>query len=131
MHVSATRDLTIYTTHLSDHRAARFACVAGRYPEREVLTGGLHPGGHYAISPDERYIVFDSERDGGMGLGDLYVCFREIDGSWSEAINLGDGVNSSDGEGIPHITPDGKYLFYTTHRDIYWVSTDFIDALRP
>jgi hypothetical protein len=131
MHVSATDELTVYTTYLPDHKTARFPCVDGGYLNREATVGGLHPGGHPAISPDEEYIVFDSERDGGFGLTDLYVCFREADGSWSGAVNLGDGVNSRDSEAIPHITPDGRYLFYTAHRDIYWVSTELIDALRP
>ena len=93
--------------------------------------GGLHPGGHPSVAPDERYIIFDSERPGGFGADDLYVCFRKPDGSWGEAINLGDTINSPGGEAIPHMTPDGKYLLYTAKRDIYWVSTEFIDGLQP
>ncbi len=80
------------------------------------------------MAPDERCIVFDSERDGGLGLTDLYVCFRNADGSWSQALNLGNRVISHDVESIPHITPDGRYLLFTSHRDIYWVRTEFIDA---
>jgi hypothetical protein len=131
MHVSATRELTVYTTFLGNHKTARFPRIGEGYPIREATAGDLHPGAHPAISPDEEYVVFDSERDGGVGLADLYVCFREDDGSWSQAVNLGAGVNSPDNESIPHITHDGRYLFYTMHRDVYWVSTDFVNALRP
>ena len=37
----------------------------------------------------------------------------------------------------PRITPDGQYLFFerylpaTDEADIYWVSTDIIETLRP
>jgi Tol biopolymer transport system component len=131
MHVSATRDLTIYTTYLPEHRTARFPLMHGGYPERQATSGGLHPGGHPAIASDERYIVFDSDRPGGLGETDLYVCFRRPDGSWGEAVNLGERVNSPGSESIPHFSPDGKFLFYTARRDIYWLSTDLIDELRP
>jgi hypothetical protein len=130
MHVSATRGLTIYTTYLTDHRTTRFALVDGAYPEGESLTGGLHPGGHPAIAPDESFVVFDSEREGGFGAADLWVAFRKSDGTWGEGINLGAKVNSLGNESIPHMTPDGQYLFYTANRDIYWVGTALIDGLR-
>ena len=131
MHVSATRDLTIYTTYLLNHKTARFRLTDGGYPKRETPEGGLHPGGHPSIAPDERYIVFDSEREGGFGAGDLWVCFRNPDGIWGEAINLGDKVNTPGNESIPHLTPDGKYLFYTVNRDIYWVDAKIIEELKP
>lgn len=31
----------------------------------------------------------------------------------------------------PSISPDGKYLFYASYRDIYWVSTEVIHRLKP
>lgn len=131
MHVSATTDLTIYTTYLLTHRTARFRFINGEYPEKETTQGGLHPGAHPSIAPDESYIVFDSERPGGVGRGDLWVCFRKSDGTWGEGINLGRRINTPDNESIPHLTPDGKYLFYTSSRDIYWVGTGFIEGLKP
>ena len=131
MHVSATKDLTVYTTYLPLRKTARYELINGGYPQKEIPIGGLHPGSHPAISPDESFIIFDSdERQGGFGETDLYVCFRNPDGSWSEAINLGDRINSPGGESIPVLTPDGKYLFYTTKRDLYWVGTKFIHRLR-
>jgi len=130
MHVSATQDQTIYTTYLPTHKTTRFRLVEGRYPQRETLQGGLHPGGHPSIAPDERYIVFDSERERGFGRGDLWVSFRTGDRTWEKGINLGENVNTPGNESIPHITPDGRYLFYTSNRDIYWVGTEFIDRLK-
>ena len=131
MHVSATRDLTVYTTYLPERRTARFKLIDNGYPTREMPQGGLHPAGHPSIAADERYIIFDSEREGGVGKADLWVSFRNADGTWGEGINLGNKVNTPGNESIPHMTPDGKYLFYTSNRDIYWVSTDFVDSLKP
>ena len=88
---------------------------------------------HAFIAPDESYIVFDSDnRPGGQGgEGDLYVVFRNPDGSWSDAFNLGDTINTPGTNFCPMVSPDGKYLFYAASRDIYWVSAEVIHRLRP
>ena len=67
---------------------------------------------------------------------DIHVCFRNKDGSWTKPINLGKEVNSNFSETSPRITPDGKYLFFSRYiedaaSDIYWVSTEVIENLRP
>jgi Tol biopolymer transport system component len=124
MHVSATQDLTVYTTYLPTHKTTRFRLIDGGYPQREKVEGGLHPGGHPAIAPNESYIVFDSERAGGFGRGDLWVSFRTGDKTWGKGINLGKEVNTPGNESIPHITPDGRYLFFFIHQNgifIGWV----------
>jgi hypothetical protein len=88
------------------------------------------------MSPDESYLIFISEtRKGGNGGWDLWISFREKDGSWTEPINLGLNINSADDEYGPRVTADGKYLFFTREKrgetmDIYWVSTRVIDKLR-
>jgi hypothetical protein len=67
--------------------------------------------------------------------GDLYICFRQPDGNWTDRINLGDRINSKGLERFPSVSPDGKYLFFTrdtpgTEEDVYWVSAKIIDRLR-
>ena len=90
--------------------------------------GGVHP----CIAPDESFIIFDSSRIGGQGgEGDLYVCFRNDDGSWGEAINLGDEINNPGTNFCATLSPDGKYLFYCSARDVYWVSTEILKKLKP
>lgn len=70
-----------------------------------------------AISPDGSYIVFQSDdRPDSIGSIDLYVTFRREDGSWSRGINLGEGVNTEFVEHWPSLTPDGKYLFFSSDR---------------
>jgi glyoxylase-like metal-dependent hydrolase (beta-lactamase superfamily II)/Tol biopolymer transport system component len=82
------------------------------------------------IAPDESYLIFCSDRPGGYGREDIYISFREEDGSWTEPVNLGEVVNTPYDEYIPAVTPDRKYFFFTTNktgnRDIYWVDTKIL-----
>lgn len=87
------------------------------------------------ISPDEDYIIFTSYKPGGKGNGDLYISFLKSDNTWCDPINLGDDINSKDLDIWPNVSPDRKYLFFISNRNqktnIYWVSTDFIEELKP
>lgn len=92
---------------------------------------------HPFIAPDESYLIWDSERDGGYGASDLYISFRQQDGSWGPAINMGNKVNSEKGDTYASVTPDGKYLLFnrriddaTDNSDIYWVDAKIIEELR-
>lgn len=107
-------------------------------PEINTGTWNAHP----YIAPDESYIMWDGERESGYGSSDLYISFRQPDGTWGEAINLGDRVNTAAEEGGPHITPDGKYLIFNRvvtpadskggpQSDLFWVDAGFIEDLRP
>ena len=93
---------------------------------------------HPFIAPDESYLIWDSEREGGFGESDLYISFRQKDESWGPAINMGDKVNSDKWDAYASVTPDGKYILFNRgvdpendNVDIYWVSANIIDELRP
>jgi len=87
------------------------------------------------VAPDQSFLVFASNREGGYGRGDLHVSFRTDDGGWTRAVNLGDAINTSATEFCPKVTPDGKYLFYTSRStgegDVYWVDARIIEKHRP
>ncbi len=82
------------------------------------------------VAPDESYLIFCSIRPDGLGMGDLYISFKDAGGNWSKARNMGTSVNTEYHELCPFVTADGKYLMYTSNRDIYWISTEAIDQLR-
>ena len=93
---------------------------------------------HPFIAPDESHLIWDSEREGGFGESDLYISFRQKDESWGPAINMGDKVNSDRWDAYASVTPDGKYILFNRgvdpendNVDIYWVSANIIDELRP
>jgi Tol biopolymer transport system component len=96
------------------------------------------------VASDESYLIFSSFRS-GLGRSDLFISFRNEDGSWSEPLNLGDRINSPYKDEYPYVTPDGQYFFFNSNRpsalnagpipdgsgNIYWMSAAFIEELRP
>jgi len=82
------------------------------------------------VAPDESYIIYCSSRDNGYGQGDLYISFKNADDSWTQAVNMGEAINTKLYEYCPYVSADGKYLFYTSNQDIYWISTDIFDQLK-
>lgn len=90
---------------------------------------------HPFIAPDESYLIWDSEREGGYGDSDLYISFRQEDGSWGPAINMGEDINTEREDIYGSVTPDGKYLFFHTYldkgkADIFWVNAQVIENLK-
>ena len=88
------------------------------------------------IDPDERLLIYCvRDREGGFGKNDLYVSFKTETGTWTRSINLGPGINGESEEITPHISVDGKYLFFSSNRqgqyDIYWVDAKIIEKLKP
>jgi hypothetical protein len=88
------------------------------------------------VDPEEKFMIFVSNRPGGFGIHDLYISFRREDGSWSDPRNLGPVVNSDWEDGFPNITPDGKYFFFNTvkSRDTgynpYWVDARALGIVK-
>ena len=115
--------------------------VNGEREEPKLLSKKINGGKsfHPFIASDESYLIFDGKREGGYGDSDIYISFRTKDGSWGDAINLGDKVNTGAWEASATVTPDGKHLFFNRNMgsdnyenvDIFWVSTQIIEKLRP
>jgi hypothetical protein len=100
-------------------------------------------------------------REDSLGGVDYYVVFRSQDDTWSEPVNMGEKINRPEGrEWSASLSPDGKYLFFMSSRatdgvdlpltgrtinelltmsaqpgqgssDIWWVSAEVIERLRP
>jgi Tol biopolymer transport system component len=129
-----TTDGTMYYTNVSKIRIFRAAQVDGAYPEVEDI--GLPMGGHPSIAPDESYLLFNSTGLGGFGEDDIFVTFRQNDGTWSEPLNLGEEINTGYAETCASLSPDGKYIFFSRYNEsggksnIYWVSSEIIERLH-
>ena len=68
------------------------------------------------IAPDQSFVVFAGfGRPDDMGNGDLYIS-EQVNGTWTPARHLGNGINSSAREYCPAGSPDGKYFFFTSSR---------------
>ncbi|MBE1298533.1 MAG: hypothetical protein GJ680_01305 [Alteromonadaceae bacterium] len=120
-------------------------------PERKMYTANhvdgqiteLRPleiefGLHGFISPTQDYLLVNARNndDENRRDSDLYVYFKNQDGTWSKPINLGTQVNTTYSETVARVTPDGKFLFFGRYNEpgrvsnIYWVSTDVIYDLK-
>lgn len=66
------------------------------------------------ISPDGKTLYFSSERQGGFGSLDIWMCKKEAHNLWGKPVNLGDAVNTAEDEAGMFLAPDGKTLFFTS-----------------
>ena len=137
--------------------------VKGTYSKPTRLNGLFnkkYPVGWLYASPDESFLIFDLyDHPDSMGNGDLYIAFKKSDGSWTEAKNMGKGINSPAQDRFAGLTGDGKYLFFNNNKrvckpyfqkplkyneivkrlgspgngygDIYWVDAKIIEELKP
>ncbi len=83
------------------------------------------------IAPDGSYLLFMRLTDRQV---DLYVSFRNADGTWAAPRDMGPRVNTDAHEICPIVTPDGRYLFFNSARsgddDNYWMDAGVIAELR-
>jgi len=69
------------------------------------------------ISSDGLSLFFSSTRPGGYGSYDIWVSFRKSTrDNWGRPVNLGPTVNSTDLDGGPNISADGRTLFFQSNR---------------
>ncbi len=129
MYFSAVRDDSIgardsYRAQYSD----------GEFEEPVNLGPGINgptDEGDIYVSPDETYIIHvAAERPDSLGGADLYISFRQADGSWGQGVNMGEEINSEEADYCPMVSPDGKYFYYTQGDDLMWVDAGIIDTYR-
>jgi hypothetical protein len=135
---SVTNDGTMYFT--SDRDASgrpqiyRARLVNGAYQAPEKLGAEINSEfNDYDpyVSGDESLLLFVSAGEGGppfrhradtltgggfpYARGDIYFS-RRVDGKWTAARHVERGVNSVADEGVPALTPDGKFLIFASER---------------
>ena len=89
-----------------------------------------HYEGDVFVAYDESYLIFCGNRPGTFGRGDLFISFKNANGTWTKAKNMGKAINGERTEYCPVVSHDGKYLFFTTKGDIKWVDARIIESLR-
>jgi hypothetical protein len=112
------------------------------------------------VSSDESYIIFNvfigrnSNRKSG-----LHISFKKQDGTWNNPVYMGDTINRDKPGMFAYVSPDGRYLFFTSQYvpylpytgeavnytqlkemlnspqngsgDICWVDAKIIEELKP
>lgn len=83
------------------------------------LTGSINTPqneGAQNISQDGNWLVFTGcNRPDGFGSCDIYISYLTNDG-WSEAINLGNKINSDQWDSQPCLSPDKRDLYFSSRR---------------
>ncbi len=67
-----------------------------------------------SITKDGEHLFFASERPGGFGGSDIYVCTKDSRGEWSKVKNLGSSINTEYDEDGPYIDYQGKTLYFSS-----------------
>lgn len=106
---------------------------AGRFVDVTPLSPRINTQGdesHPAVSPDGRLLVFQGDREGGIGDDDLYISER-FEHGFAKPRLLPEPINSEDDDGYPAFSPDGRYFFFSSDRDgrngdwsIYYVDAE-------
>lgn len=69
--------------------------------------------GNATVTEDGNTMYFVSDRNGLKKGSDIYMVQR-VGKSWGTPIALSDTVNTTENETTPFITPDGRYLFFSS-----------------
>lgn len=124
-------------------------------PENLSVINTEHVETVASISHNNNFMVFTSTRPPATGGINLWVSYKSDSGKWKEPISLGNKINSDSVDKFSGISPDGKYMFWVSHRksenknpkkvwdieglefpkvnfeggDIYWISTEKIKEI--
>jgi outer membrane protein OmpA-like peptidoglycan-associated protein len=89
----------------------------GKWGTPEPLPGVINSSyreSSVSISTDEKTLFFASDRPGGYGGSDIYVCTKDSKGEWSRVKNLGPRINTEFDEDGPFISFDSKNLYFSS-----------------
>ncbi len=67
------------------------------------------------VSADNKIMYFSSDRPGGHGGLDIYMCIKDKNNEWGHPINMGSQINSDYDEDSPFLSPDSKTLFFSSN----------------
>ena len=94
----------------------------GKYKEPLVLDSTINTASfefNAYIHPDENLLIFSSfGRDDGFGGGDLYYSLKDAQGNWSQAINMGEKINSESLDFCPFVDVERGVFYFTSDRAI-------------
>ena len=74
--------------------------INGKFQKANPLSAAINTSAYEAdvfIDPNESYIIFCATRKDGLGQGDLYISFKNTDGTWSKSSNMGELINTQKG----------------------------------
>lgn len=142
IHTSVTGDGTLYfaSARPNGHGRSDIYRAAPRGSDYAEATNIGAPVNTEQSQPDlyvsangRMMILAITDHPDGFGGDDLYVS-RFQNGSWTPPRNLGPAVNTPEYEYGPTLSPDGEYLYFSSHRNgsgrIYRIRLDELGMER-
>jgi len=65
-----------------------------------------------SLSANGRLLYFASNRPGGKGKNDIWITYRQTNGTWIRPVNAGAPINTERSEQSPFIHSDGRTLYF-------------------
>lgn len=84
----------------------------------------------FFLSTSGKQMLMAVDRKDGKGQQDLYVSFRQADGSFSRPLNMGGSINTKAAEFAPFLAPDGKTLYFASEGHAGYGKSDIFYAKR-
>jgi hypothetical protein len=117
--VAANGDI-YFSAHRADSGKAYQIYVARDHghavPERLPLGDPAHNRMDPAVDPAGRFLLYAGNEADALGSADIYIAFRQPDGSWGKPEHLGGDVNSRVLENAPSLGPAFGELFVSSAR---------------
>lgn len=114
-------DKIVFTRRLNNFNEDFFGAIkeGATWTASRPLPGNINTPqneGAQNISQDGTVLVFTAcNREGGLGGCDLYISYLNEKG-WSEAINLGNKINTEQWDSQPSLSPDKRDLYFASRR---------------
>lgn len=79
------------------------------------------------IAPDESYLLFCSNRQNPeIERCHIYISYKNNNGEWSEPVDLSKKMGFTESSKFPYVTPDNRFLFFSSGENIYWVDSKIL-----
>jgi outer membrane protein OmpA-like peptidoglycan-associated protein len=85
-------------------------------PENQEIANfyNYNPKVDQYLTKDNKVMFLSLERDETYGDRDIYISFRQPNGTWSEPLNVGGNINTAAEEAAPFMADDNKTLYFSS-----------------
>ena len=113
------KKITVYVDHIDSSGnlyTTELNKTSTGYKKIEKLNAKINDGFEStgSLNVDGDVFVFSSKRKGGFGEEDIYIIKKLSSGKWAEPQNLGPAINTKYNEDFPHLSKDGKTLYFAS-----------------
>ncbi len=79
------------------------------------------------IAHDESYLLFCSNRQNpDIETCHIYVSYKNENGEWTEPIDLSKKIAFTESCKFPYVTPDNRFLFFSSGENVYWIDSKIL-----